>query len=158
MLGRIIIIGAAAFLGVLVALISFTRVTPVQPDPEMPVFGQKSNRTVSNDWNGKPIPNLLDENRRARAEQLVGEPLIYITNGRVISVDWLVDKGPNAVQRAMDECFLLVDETLSAEHVHALLEADLEDGELDESMGFQMSVSQWRSCENAAQAYEQIRG
>lgn len=90
------------------------------------------------------------EERRARATRLIGGALPFITDTTVRSVDWFREQGPEAIQNAMDECMLVSDVSLYAEHVRAL-EAKGAKVELGPLAG--PPETQIRTCENVYRAY-----
>jgi hypothetical protein len=152
MLGRIIIVAAAAFLGVLVVLTSMTTVRPVPVNPDMPVF--KRTDTRESEFPSSGLPTMSEERRRQRASELVDEPLKYVRSGRLLHPTWIKQEGIKGLERMMDECYLLADETLFARHLKAI--ADMDPSEVDPEPDH-FTKSQMRSCDNVAKVYAETR-
>ena len=148
MVGRVIIIAAAAFLGVLIVLVSFTTVRPVAVNPDMPVFERTDTR--ESEFPKAELPTMSEDRRRVRAAQLVDEPLQYVKSGRLLHPKSIKQKGVEALDRMMDECFMLTDETLFARHLKAI--AKMDPSEVDPEPDH-VTKSQLRSCDNVAKVY-----
>jgi hypothetical protein len=95
----------------------------------------------------------LEEKRRARAETLIGDRLRIITPGERRSADWFVSQGAKTVQRALDECYLVLHHELYALYVDAL-GAD----EIEKSVLYGPNLKQRTSCANAYRADATIKG
>lgn len=152
MLGRIIIVAAAIFLGVLVVLTSVTTVQPAPVNQDMPVF--KRTDTRESEFPSSGLPAMSDERRRQRAAQLVDEPLKYVRAASLLHPNWIKQKGIEALERMMDECFMLKDEALFARHVKAV--AAMDPSEADPEPDY-VAKSQLRSCDNVAKVYAETR-
>ncbi len=152
MIGRFIIIAAAAFLGVLVVLTSMTTVRPVPVNPNMPVF--KRTDTRESEFPKAGLPTMSEARRRDRAAQLVGEPLEYLQSGRLHHPTSIKQRGIEALEQMMDECFLLTDETLLAQHLEAIADAEMDPSEVGHPLDH-VTKSQLRSCDNIAKVYDE---
>lgn len=152
MLGRIIIVAAAVFLGVLIVLNSVTTVRPVPVKQDMPVFKRPDTRELEFPSSG--LPTMSDERRRQRAMELVDEPLKYVRSGRLLHPNWIKEEGIAGLERMMDECFMLKDEALFARHLKAI--ATMDPSEVDPEPDH-VTKSQLRSCDNVAKVYAQTR-
>lgn len=102
------------------------------------------------------------EKRRARAEQLIGEPMKYI-NGTVRAADWFRDQGREVIEQAMDEGFLVSDLELRLQHVAALRrEGEMEIPEGDARQRFAAMVnppvSAIMTCKNVFVVYWEQHG
>jgi hypothetical protein len=148
MVGRIIIIAAAAFLGVLIVLVSFTTVRPVEVNSDMPVFERTDTR--ESEFPKAGLPTISEERRRARAALVVDEPLQYVRSGRLLHPKSIKQRGVEALDRMMDECFMLTDETLFARHLKAI--AKMDPSEVDPEPDH-VTKSQLQSCDNVAKVY-----
>jgi hypothetical protein len=100
---------------------------------------------------------MSQEERRARAEQLVGEPLKYLTDDEVRSPAWFTEHGVAELERAMDECFLMTDPDLHLRHILETSGRPLEDmtdaDKLAMLKSMQPTLSQLHNCVNAQRAY-----
>jgi hypothetical protein len=154
MIGRVIIISVAAVIGATLVFMFVPTVQQVPVNPDMPVFEQPNQWTPPTD----KLPKMSEDRRRDRAEDLIGEPMQYISPGRLITAKSIIGRGPEAMERAMDECFLLTDEMLSARHfkeVQDLIDSGVPESEIGRPKVFK---SQLQSCKNIAEAYNQTHG
>ena len=72
---------------------------------------------------------MSSEDRRERAEQLLGKPLEYITPDVLRGEAWYAKQGRAVVERAMDECYLLLEyHQYAHEDVPADEQAELAEG------------------------------
>ena len=152
MIGRIIIVAAAAFLGVLIVLVSFTTVQPAPVNQDMPVFTHPDTR--ESEFPSSGLPTMSQERRRQRASELVDEPLQYVRSGRLLHPNGIKQRGVEALDRMMDECFMLADETLFARHVKAM--AKMDPSEVDPEPDH-VTKSQLQSCANVSKVYTESR-
>jgi hypothetical protein len=158
-MGRLIIIAVAVVMGAL-SVWFLVPTVPLAKVAEVPV---SSSLPTSKEMKGKPVVSgaaMSAEKRRVRAEQLIGEPFKYISKTEVYSKGWFTDQGVQAIERAMDECFLLGDKDLFFEHMVATSESDVEDMDKAEAKAYLKSVqptsSQLRNCVNANRAYNEL--
>lgn len=112
---------------------------------------------------GKPLLSggpMSAEKRRARAEQLIGEPFKYISKDEVHGKGWFAEQGVQAIERAMDECYLMSEGDLFWQHVKATADSDLL--EMDEQQQVahfkttRPTFKQLRNCVNAKRAYDDL--
>ena len=94
------------------------------------------------------------EKRRMRAEGLVGQNFKYISKDEVFSTSWFTDKGPQAIERAMDECAIITNEELFVQHVMESADSSLTDTEEDLDVvehlkAMRPTFKQLRNCINA---------
>jgi len=154
MIGRIIIVAAAAFLGALIVLVSMTTVRPVEVKSDMPVF--KRPNTRESEFPSSGLPTMSEDRRRNRAAELVGEPLEYVRSGRLLHPSWIKQEGIEGLERMMDECFMLTDETLLARHLKAIANEGMDPSEVGHPLDH-VTKSQLRSCDNVAKVYGETR-
>ena len=131
-MGSVIIIAVAVAMGAL-SVWFLVPTVPLAKVAEVPV---SSSLPTSKEIKGKPVVSgapMSAEKRRIRAEQLIGEPFKYISKTEVYGKGWFTDQGVQAIERAMDECFLLADSDLFFEHVAATSEGDIEDMDMEET-------------------------
>ena len=157
---RVLIVAVACTLGALLTWLFVPTVQPAGVNEDMPVFtynpdAEEPAPTESVAKNGM----LSEEKRRVRAEQIVGQPLQYITGKKVYSTEWFSNLGSQKMERAMDECFLITDPLLYMEHNQALHDEDSgEDGDLPAVMMKQASLPQMLTCKNLFVAYFAAHG
>jgi hypothetical protein len=151
--GRIIIIAAAIVVGVMIGLASFAVVRPVGVNPDMPVF-ERTDLPPSDLSTTRLLPRMSEERRRQRARQLVGEPMQYVAAGRLLHPTWIKRMGSEALDRMMDECFLLTDETLLALHLKAVAAAKMDPSEVGHPLDH-VAKSQLQSCRNVVKVYDE---
>lgn len=153
-MSRVLMIAVAVLLGA--GSVWFLVPTPVATVAETPA-GLPTSKEIA----GKPIVSgapMSSEKRRARAEQLVGEPFKYISRNEVHSARWFTEQGLQAIERAMDECYLMSEGDLLWEHVKATAKSDvLEMDEKEQASYFEatrLTAEQLRNCANAKRAYD----
>ena len=155
-MGRFIVVAAAAFLGVLIALLLVptveVTVSPVKVNPDLPVFQRTD--TLESEFPKAGLPTMSQERRRNRAAELVDEPLQYVRSGRLLHPTSIKQRGIEALERMMDECFLLNDEALFARHLKAV--AKMDPSEVDPEPDH-VTKSQLQSCDNVAKVYAETR-
>ena len=74
------------------------------------------------------------------------------------SASWFTDKGPQAIERAMDECAIITNEELFVQHVMESADSSLTDTEEDLDVlahlkTMRPTFKQLRNCINAKIAY-----
>lgn len=153
MMGRIVIIAAAVLVGVMVGLASFTVVRPVGVNPDMPVF-ERTDLPPSDLSTTKLLPRMSEERRRQRARELVGETMQYIAAGRLHVPNAIRKRGSEALERMMDECFILTDARLFALHVKAIKASDMDPNDIGHSLD-PLGKPQLQSCQNAMKVYDE---
>ena len=153
-MARVLIIAVAVLLGA--ASVWF-----LVPAPAATVADAPSSLPTSKDVASKPAYSggpMSAEKRRTRAENLVGLPFKYISKDEVHSVSWFTDKGPQAIERAMDECAILASQELYVQHVMESADSsatDMEDPDVMEHLkSTRPSFKQLRNCVNAKSAYD----
>ena len=104
-MARVLIIAVAVLLGAasvwfLVPTVPLAKVTAVQTSSNLPTSKDIASKPT---YSGSP---MSADKRRTRAEGLVGQKFKYISKDEVFSASWFTDKGPQAIERAMDECAL----------------------------------------------------
>ena len=153
MTGRVIIVAAAILVGVMIGLASFTVVRPAGVNPDMPVL-ERTDLPPTDLSTTKLLPRMSEERRRQRARQLVGEPMQNVSAGRLLHPTWIKQNGSEALDRMMDECFLLTDETLFALRLKAIAAANMDPSEVGHPLDH-VSKSQLQSCENVVKVYDE---
>ena len=104
-------------------------------------------------------PIMSESKRRTRAEQLVGDELRYATGKSIRSVDWFKEQSVQIIERAMDECFLVLDPMLYAQHVQAQRGDDLASGNVTMKDLFpRPNLRQVVACKNVMVAYAELHG
>lgn len=153
-MARVLIIAVAVLLGA--ASVWF-----LVPTPAATVAGAPSSLPASKDVASKPVYSgspMSGERRRARAENLVGQPFKYISKSEVYSASWFTEKGPQAIERAMDECAVLSSEDLYIRHVMESADSSITDTEDLDPMAhlkaMRPTFKQLRNCINAKIAYD----
>jgi hypothetical protein len=120
-MGRILIVVMACIAAAVGTWFLTPNIQPVGPNPDLPAFSQDADAEPATKTKSVGKFDLLSKKQRyARAEKRVGKTLKYMRKDTVQSVAWFTDQGPDVVEVAMDECYLLVDENLYAEHVQEL--------------------------------------
>src|SRR5262245_19850919 len=150
MIGRVIIVTIAAFIGAGFVFMFVPTVQPVGVNPDMPVFKRDDEWTPRA---GDLLPRMSEELRRDRARQLIGEPFRWLCPGRLINTKALIKRGPDAMEEAMDECYLLADEKLREQHFAAIqdqLDAGVPESEIGRP---RISKTELQSCKNILDAY-----
>lgn len=158
-MGRFIIVAAAALLGVLIALLVMpaigpveVTVSPVAVNPDLPVFQRTD--TLESEFPKAGLPTMSEDRRRNRAAELVNEPLQYVRAGRLLHPTSIKQRGIEALERMMDECYMLTDQALFARHLKAV--AMMDPSEVDPEPDH-VTKSQLRSCNNVAEVYAETR-
>lgn len=106
-MGRVLIMAIACVVGALAAWLFMPTVQPVPVKRDMPVFEPNAEREGREDTT---VPwAMSNEKRRLRAEQLIGKPLKLIAPDVVHSEAWYREQGSQVIERAMDECYLLLE-------------------------------------------------
>jgi hypothetical protein len=118
----------------------------------LPSSGDVASKPV---YSGSP---MSAEKRRTRAENLVGQNFKYISKDEVFSASWFTDKGPQAIERAMDECAIITNDELFIRHVMASANSSVADSEDDLDVMAHLKTmrptfKQLRNCINAKSAY-----
>ena len=129
--------------------------------PAATVAGAPTSLPTSKDIASKPAYSgspMSAEKRRMRAEGLVGQNFNYISKTEVFSASWFSDKGPQAIERAMDECAILTNEELFIQHVMESADSSLTDTEdlatVEHLKAMRPTFKQLRNCINAKIAYD----
>jgi hypothetical protein len=102
------------------------------------------------------------EKSRARAEQLIGEPMKYI-NGTVRAADWFRAQSREVIERSMDEGFLVSNMELHLQHVAALCregEMEIPEGDAQQRFAAMVNppVSAIMTCKNVFVVYWEQHG
>jgi hypothetical protein len=133
----------------------------VEPNSDAPAFSDSPDSQPATEKKAAGKFDLMSkEQRYARAEKLVGKNLKYMRNDAIRSVDWFTRQGPDVVDVAMDECYLLVDGELYTQHIQALKADDDESG----SEGIaglavgQPTMEEERNCLSVFRAYAKLHG
>ena len=106
-MGRVLLIAIACVIGALIGWLFMPTVQPAPVKRDMPVFEPNAERAEKEDTT---VPwAMSSEKRRARAEQLIGKPLKFIAPDVVHSEAWYGEQGKQVIERAMDECYLLLE-------------------------------------------------
>jgi len=150
-------------IGVLAAIVGASGTWFLVPTSQMSSIG--SDTPVLARTSAPRNPVFSEEVRRERAERLIGDDLRYITRDTVHSTSWFNEQGEQAIERAMDECFLVTEPELYLQHVSATSDQSDEDAS-EEAKGdpmtkmasFQPSLKQIQNCANAARAYSALHG
>jgi hypothetical protein len=104
-------------------------------------------------------PMMSESKRRTRAEQLVGDDLRYATGKSIRSVDWFKEQSMQTIERAMDECFLVLDPMLYAQHVQERRDEDIDSGKVTMKDLFpRPNLRQVMACKNVMVAYLELHG
>lgn len=104
-------------------------------------------------------PMMSESKRRTRAEQVVGDELRYATGKQIRTVDWFKQQSMQVVERAMDECYMVLDPLMYAEHVHARQDGDADRGNVSMKDLFpQPNLRQVVACKNVMLAYAELHG
>lgn len=156
-MGRVIIIAVAVVMGALATWFLIPTVPLAKVGSDAPAVtdapGDEEEALKMALLNGP----MSEEKRRARAEQLVGKPLKYVTDDEVHSSAWFTARGVPELERAMDECFLMTDPELYLRHLLETSDRALEDmtdaDRLAMLTSIQPTFSQLRNCVNAHRAY-----
>lgn len=106
---RILIIAFAAFVGAIGTWFFIPTVQKVPVNKDMPIFASDRDPTERPDAVDPPKGMMSSEDRRERAEQLIGESLKYITPDAVRGETWYAEQGKAIIERAMDECYLILE-------------------------------------------------
>jgi len=153
-MARVLIIAVAVLLGA--ASVWF-----LIPTPAATVAGAPTSLPTSKDIASKPAYSgspMSAEKRRARAEGLVGQNFRYISKSEVFSASWFTDQGPQAIERAMDECAILTNEELFIQHVMESADSSVTDTEdldtVEHLKAMRPTFKQLRNCINAKIAYD----
>ena len=149
-MARVLIITVAVLLGA--ASVWF-----LVPTSAATITGAPTSKEVASKpaYSGSP---MSAEKRRMRAEGLVGQKFKYISKDEVFSSSWFTDKGPQAIERAMDECAIITNEELFVRHVMESADSSLTDTEEDVDVlahlkTMRPTFKQLRNCINAKIAY-----
>ena len=153
-MARVLIIAVAVLLGAV-------SVWFLVPTSAATVVGASSSLPTSKDIASKPGYSgspMSPEKRRMRAEELVGQNFKYISKDEVYSTSWFTDKGPQAIERAMDECAIITNEELFVRHVMESADSSISDTEEDLDVvehlkAMRPTFKQLRNCINAKIAY-----
>ena len=158
-MGRTLIIAVAVMLGAasvwfLVPTVPLAKVTEVKASSSLPTSDEIVGRPV---LSGGP---MSAEKRRARAEQLIGEPFKYISKDEVHGQGWFADQGVQVIERAMDECYVISEGDLLWEHVKATADTDLLEMDEEQQVAHfkttRPTFKQLRNCVNAKRAYDDL--
>jgi hypothetical protein len=150
-MARVLIIAVAVLLGA--ASVWFLVPTPAATDASasLPTSKEVASRPA---YSGSP---MSAEDRRMRAENLVGQPFKYISKDEVFSASWFTDKGPHAIERAMDECAIIANEQLFMQHIIESADSSVTDTEdldvIEHLKSMRPTFKQLRNCINAKIAY-----
>jgi hypothetical protein len=149
-MARVLIIAVAVLLGA--ASVWF-----LVPTSAATVGGAPNSKDVASKptYSGSP---MSAEKRRMRAEGLVGQKFKYISKDEVFSTSWFTEKGPQAIERAMDECAIITNDELFVQHVMESADSSLTDTEEDLDVLKHLNATrptfkQLRNCINAKIAY-----
>jgi hypothetical protein len=149
-MARVLVIAVAVLLGAV-------SVWFLVPTSAATVGGAPNSKDVASKpaYSGSP---MSAEKRRMRAEGLVGQKFKYISKDEVFSTSWFTDKGPQAIERAMDECAIITNEELFVRHVMESADSSLTDTEEDVDVlahlkTMRPTFKQLRNCINAKIAY-----
>lgn len=149
-MARVLIIAVAVLLGA--ASVWF-----LVPTSAATVAGAPNSKDVASKpaYSGSP---MSAEKRRMRAENVVGQTFKYISKDEVFSASWFTDKGPQAIERAMDECAIITNDELFIRHVMASADSSVADSEEDLDVMAHLKTmrptfKQLRNCINAKIAY-----
>ena len=153
-MARVLIIAVAVLLGA--ASVWF-----LVPTSAATIGRAPSSLPSSKDVASKPVYSgspMSAEKRRTRAENMVGQNFKYISKDEVFSASWFTEKGPQAIERAMDECAILTNEELFIRHIMASADSSLTDDEEDLDVMAHLKTmrptfKQLRNCINAKIAY-----
>jgi hypothetical protein len=156
-MARALIIAVAVLLGA--ASVWF-----LVPTSAATVGGAPSSLPNSKDVASKPAYSgspMSAEKRRMQAESLVGQNFKYISKDEVFSTSWFTEKGPQAIERAMDECAIITNEELFVQHVMASADSSASDTEEDLDVIAHLQATrptfkQLRNCVNAKLAYNEL--
>ena len=150
-MGRVLIIAVAVLLGA-ASVWFFVPTVPLANVADGPAARSKAALA------GQP---LSAQQRRMRAENLIGQEFRYISSDEMHSTSWFTDQGAPAIERAMDECAVLADAELYLQHVIAGADSSVRDTEEDldgiaHLKAMRPTFSQLRNCINAKIAYNQL--
>jgi hypothetical protein len=155
--GRVFIIVVAAVLG---AAGTWMFIPTAQLAPANTSTAALSQDSADSNEEAAKTPKMTEAKRRMRAEQLIGNPLKYITRDEAHGVNWFRERGEQALERAMDECYLLTNAGLYLQHIEALAdEADIENAKTNPGAvveKFRPTFTQMSSCANARIVYGEL--
>ena len=154
-MGRILIVAVACILG---ALVTWLFVPTIQPAPVMRTAGADAPSTQPPEQQAAATPMMSEEKRHERAEQLVGGQIKYVPAEKVVGAGWFREQETQVIERAMDECFLLTDKFLYAEHVHALSDGGYEVADDPAAVWPHPSLKQLMTCKNVFTVYAELHG
>jgi hypothetical protein len=160
---RALVIVMACIAGAAAVWLFTPRITPVPVNPDLPSFSQITDEDAAPAKPARKTTMMSGEKRRTRAEQLIGEPLKYITGENTRSPEWFSALDVPQLERAMDECYLLTEPELAMQHAAALREegddpvaALAEGGDKTKAMLDLMgapNIKQVMTCKNVFVAY-----
>jgi hypothetical protein len=151
---RVLIVALAALVGALGTWF-------LVPTSQMSSIGSETPMLARTSAPRNPV--LSAEMSRERAERLIGDDLRYMDT--VHSTSWFNEQGEQAIERAMDECFLVTEPELYLQHVSATSDHSDEDASkaakgdpMAIAASFQPSLKQIQNCATAARAYSALHG
>ena len=160
-MGRVLIMAAACVCGALATWFFIPTVQAVRVNPDAPVFGGDDGGAETQSASA-PSTMMSEEERRERAERLIGEPLKYITPDGYHSAGWYAEQGKQVIERAMDECYLVF------EYYENLVTPDPDDEDaepparedMEEAMAksTQGNMKQMRNCQSVWETYFAMHG
>jgi hypothetical protein len=153
-MARVLIIAVAVLLGA--ASVWF-----LVPTSAATVGGAPSSLPSSKEVASYSGSRMSAEKRRMRAEGLVGQKFKYISKDEVFSTSWFTEKGPQVIERAMDECAIITNDELFVQHVMASADSSASDTEEDLDVIKHLNATrptfkQLRNCVNAKLAYNEL--
>ena len=107
-----------------------------------------------------PKAMMSNEDRRERAERLIGKPLKYITPTVIRDEAWYTEQGKDVIERSMDECYLLLEYNQYAhEDAHAGEPALSDGGWAEEGLAIPLPTRQQSAnCVRVYRAYFAMHG
>lgn len=145
--GAIVAISAAS--GMLLMWLALPILYPPWKNPDQPAFSDLRKFTAPPEGDDAAMERYAaqEDRRREQAETLIGDHLRIIIPGERRSTQWFVAQGAKFIQRALDECYLILHHDLYDRYVEAL-GAD----EVDSTVRYVPSLKQKTSCANAYRA------
>lgn len=154
-MARPVTIAVSAACGMVLMWLAMPVLRPAWENPDQPAFSDLRKFTAPPEGDAAAMKRYeaLEEKRRARAETLIGDRLRIITPEERRSPEWFIEQGARVVQRALNECYLVLHHDLYARYVEALGE-----DEIESSTRYSPNLKQRTSCANAYRADAAIKG
>lgn len=154
-MARPVTIAVSVACGMVLMWLAMPILRPVWKNPDQPAFSDLHKFTAPPEGDAAAIKRYeaLEEKRRARAETLIGDRLRIITLDERHNSEWFVAQGAKLVQRALNECYLLLHHDLYARYVEALGEDEVEG-----RARYGPNLKQKTSCANAYRAEAILKG